>query len=50
MADTTIRLWHVGTHRYGWEDAGRTPDRYGSYDFHLPPDPPAPAADGPPTA
>src|SRR5262249_9290844 len=22
MADTTIRLWHIGTYRYGWEDAG----------------------------
>ena len=22
MADTTIRLWHIGSHAYGWEDAG----------------------------
>ena len=21
-ADTTIRLWHIGNYRYGWEDAG----------------------------
>jgi hypothetical protein len=35
MADTTIRLWHVGTYRYGWEDAGSTPDRYSDYDFSI---------------
>lgn len=28
MADTTIRLWHLGTYRFGWEDAGRSVDRY----------------------
>ena len=31
MADTTVRLWHVGTYAYGWEDAGREPVRYGSF-------------------
>jgi len=36
MADTRIRLWHVGTYRYGWEDAGSTKERYGDYTFHLP--------------
>jgi hypothetical protein len=35
-ADTTIRLWHVGTYRYGWEDAGSSKERYSSYLFHLP--------------
>ena len=20
--DTSVRLWHIGTYRYGWEDAG----------------------------
>ena len=29
MADTTIRLWHVGTYSYGWEDAGRQMERFG---------------------
>ncbi|MBX9583139.1 MAG: hypothetical protein K2X87_22760 [Gemmataceae bacterium] len=43
MADTAVRLWHVGAYRYGWEDAGRTPDRYADYVFHLPPDPPGSA-------
>jgi hypothetical protein len=35
MADTRIRLWHVGTYRYGWEDAGSTKERYDDYLFHL---------------
>jgi hypothetical protein len=35
VADTTIRLWHVGTYRYGWEDAGREVERYGDYTFHV---------------
>ena len=39
MADTTIRLWHVGTYRYGWEDAGSSKDRYANYIFHLPTNP-----------
>jgi hypothetical protein len=36
MADTTIRLWHVGSYRYGWEDAGSTKERFAAYQFHLP--------------
>ena len=36
VADTRIRLWHIGTYRYGWEDAGNTKDRYADYTFHLP--------------
>ena len=28
MADTTIRLWHIGSYRYGWEDACHAPSRY----------------------
>lgn len=35
QADTTIRLWHVGTYRYGWEDAGRDVQRFGNYTYHL---------------
>jgi hypothetical protein len=32
MADTTIRLLHVGTCAYGWEDAGGgRPQRQGTY-------------------
>jgi hypothetical protein len=35
MADTTIRLFHIGTFSYGWEDAGRRIPRFASYKFHL---------------
>jgi len=35
QADTTIRLWHVGTFRYSWEDAGRDAERFADYTFHL---------------
>jgi hypothetical protein len=35
MADTTIRLWHIGSYRYGWEDAGRDVERFGNYPFHI---------------
>ncbi len=37
MADTTIRLWHVGSYSYGWEDAGKGPERFGSYVLNLGP-------------
>ena len=36
MADTRIRLWHVGMYRYSWEDAGSTKERFADYTFHLP--------------
>ena len=35
MADTTIRLWHVGSFRYGWEDAGTDRERFGSFTIEL---------------
>ena len=35
MADTAIRLWHVGSYRYGWEDAGAETGRFGDYTLHL---------------
>jgi predicted O-methyltransferase YrrM len=35
MADTRIRLWHVGPYRYGWEDAGNSEERYSDYTFHV---------------
>lgn len=45
-ADTRIRLWHLGTYRYGWEDAGRDVERFGDFAFHLqaPPPPLPPVA------
>jgi hypothetical protein len=35
VADTTVRLWHVGPYRYGWEDAGSTTERFTDYTFSL---------------
>jgi hypothetical protein len=35
MVDTRIRLWHVGSYRYGWEDAGIDRDRYGEFTLNL---------------
>ena len=28
MADLTIRLWHVGSYRFSWEDAGNDKERF----------------------
>ena len=33
MADTSIRLWHIGEYRYGWEDAGQDRPRHDSFLF-----------------
>ncbi|MEO8498622.1 MAG: class I SAM-dependent methyltransferase, partial [Planctomycetota bacterium] len=35
LADTTIRLWHVGNYQYGWEDAGREVTRFEDYTYHF---------------
>jgi hypothetical protein len=35
IADTTIRLWRVGTYGYGWEDAGNDTERFDTYHFHV---------------
>jgi len=35
MADTTIRLWRVGSYGFGWEDAGSDPERFDTYHFHV---------------
>jgi hypothetical protein len=35
MADTTIRLWHIGTYHYGWEDSGTEKERNASFTLHL---------------
>ena len=31
MADTSIRLWHIGMYRYGYEDAGKEIERLPTY-------------------
>ena len=35
MADTTIRLGHVGNYPFSWEDAGEDPRRFVSYRFRI---------------
>jgi predicted O-methyltransferase YrrM len=35
FADTTIRLWHVGQYRYGWEDAGMDRPRFDSFTMNF---------------
>ena len=35
MADTRIRLQHIGKYGYSWEDAGSEPQRYANYTFHV---------------
>jgi hypothetical protein len=35
MVDTSVRLFHVGTYGYGWEDAGAEPKRFATYDFRI---------------
>jgi len=35
MADTRIRLNHIGKCSYSWEDAGSERSRFGSYHFHV---------------
>ncbi|WP_433785229.1 hypothetical protein ACQPX6_02640 [Actinomycetospora sp. CA-101289] len=35
LADTRIKLGHVGTYRYYWEDAGSTRERYSDYEYSV---------------
>lgn len=35
MADTTIRLKHIGSYAYSWEDAGGERQRYGNFTFNI---------------
>lgn len=35
MADTTIRLGHIGTYWFGWEDAGQDVQRHHAYSFRI---------------
>jgi hypothetical protein len=53
-ADASIRLWHLGTYRYGWEDAGTGRPRFDSFTLNFndrgPVGPPVPADDPDPAA
>jgi hypothetical protein len=42
LADTSIRLWHIGQYRYGWEDAGIDRQRFGAFTLNFGP----PGAEG----
>ncbi|WP_235746516.1 hypothetical protein [Nocardia coffeae] len=35
MADTRIRLGHIGRRTYGWEDAGSSQERFASFTFNF---------------
>jgi hypothetical protein len=35
MADSTIRLWHIGNYSYGWEDAGKDWNRSSTYTLNF---------------
>jgi hypothetical protein len=39
MVDTTIRLWHVGSYAYGWEDAGIDRERFETFVLNFGPEP-----------
>lgn len=44
--DTSVRLWHLGSYPYTWEDAGRERAVYETFVYHLGPDGSEPAARG----
>jgi hypothetical protein len=35
IADTSLRLWHLGEYAYGWEEAGLDPQRFANFDYRL---------------
>ena len=35
IADTSIRLWHIGTYPYGWEESGHDRQRTASFTLHV---------------
>ncbi|TWT59781.1 hypothetical protein [Rubinisphaera italica] len=35
IADTTVRLRHIGSYPYSWEEAGRDPERFADYTFRI---------------
>jgi hypothetical protein len=34
-ADTRIRVWHIGSYGYSWEDAGGQMQRYSTYHYRI---------------
>lgn len=35
MADTRVRLFHIGSYKYGWEDAGNDVSRYATFGYKV---------------
>lgn len=35
LADTTIRIWHVGNYAYSWEEAGMDRERFETFNYHF---------------
>jgi hypothetical protein len=35
IADTTVRLWHIGTYPYGWEESSSERPRSPSFTLHV---------------
>ena len=35
IADTSVRLWHIGDYAYRWEVAGIDRDRFSNFDFQF---------------
>lgn len=35
MADTSIRLWRMGSYGFGWEDAGQDPERFDTFHYRV---------------
>ena len=35
FADLSVRLWHVGSYRYSWEEAGSEKERFPNYQFAI---------------
>jgi hypothetical protein len=35
LADTTIRLFHIGRHGHSWEESGMSLPRFARFDFHV---------------
>ena len=35
LADTTLRLFHIGPYAYSWEDAGSDVTRFGTYSYQI---------------
>jgi hypothetical protein len=35
LIDSSLRIWHVGSYAFSWEDAGGDVQRFGDYTYHF---------------